>query len=130
MGEVDEARARLSVLRREAAQLLSLIDTSEYPAPSGQDIHPGMLGPYWEVDNLGVNRGPRWRVFADPQHPDVVFLGEQEYESFCWSADRWTPAWADIQCVRVEVARKYAMSILAACRWLDERRKPDLRVED
>ena len=126
---IEDAREQLAVLRREAAELLSLIDTSEYPAPTGEHIHPGMLGPYWEVDNSG-RRGPRWRVFASPGHLDVIFFGQQEHDSWAWDAARWTPDTADVQCVRVADARRYAMSILAACQWLDEHRQPCSRVAE
>lgn len=127
MTDVAAARERLAVLRREAAELIALVDTSEYPVPAGEDIHPLMPGPYWEVDD-SCPRGPRWRVIASPEHTDVVFLGAQDFESWAYHAARWTPTTADVQAVRIADARRYAMSILAACRWLDERRKPELRV--
>lgn len=129
MSAVEEARLRLAELRREAADLLSVIDTSEYPAPTGENIHQQMPGPYWEVDNFGPARhGPRWRINACPGHSDVLFFGEQDHESWAWDAARWTPQNADVQTVRLDTARRYAMAILAACRWLDEQRRPELRV--
>ena len=68
MTTIDAAHARLAVLRREAAELLSLIDTSELPAPTGEHISAGLLGPYWEV--AGSRRGPRFRVHAVPGETD------------------------------------------------------------
>lgn len=126
MTTIDAAHVRLAVLRREAAELLALIDTSEYPAPTSQDGSPALPGPYWEV---GENRGlPRWRVHALPEEPMTIFLGVRDghWPSGLHAVDLKR---TDVEPVPLAEARRLAMALLAACAWDDRMRKPRLRVE-
>ncbi len=124
MRAVEQARERLSVLRREAAELLSLIDTSEYPEPTDPRGTESMPGPRWDVGP--TPHGPRWRIHVCPEDaPNTVFIAERD----SWGRRLYVPDGADVDALPIAEARRLAMSILAACACLDEHRTPQLRVE-
>lgn len=95
----------LSTLRAQVRALLGLIDTGRKPDPFGI-IPPGKsnAGPVWKP-------APQWKVRAIDADagggPDVVYIT--------------TPAdWpGDYQSIAVDDARRFAMSILAACDWAE-----------
>ncbi len=124
MSVVEQASERLALLRREAAELLSLIDTAEYPEPTDPHGTRSMPGPSWDVGT--TPHGPRWRIHACPEDaPGTVFVAERDR----WGRQLYVPDDADVNATPIEEARRLAMSILAACTWLDEHRAPQLRVD-
>lgn len=98
---------RLRELREEAAELLALIDTAQLPPPDRISDSPHLPGPEWIVRE----DRDQWRVHATAQEADVVFIHTPDAMFI-----------TDVLAVRVRDARRIAMSLLAACDWVDKTR--------
>lgn len=114
--DIQRAHLRLVELRREAAQLLALIDTSELPEPTERLGTANMRGPMWVIGNP-ERRHWSIHVLNDSEHRDAVFIHSPS--DLMGSCDELT---GDTTSLRIENARRLAMAILAACAWLDEHR--------
>lgn len=112
---MSAARERLLELRREATEIIGLIDTTDLPKPSRPDGTVQLRGAMWEV---GTSEKWRryWTIHALVDEQDIVAIHTPD--GFPGSPGE--PG--DIVALSIEQARHLAMAILAACSWQDSRR--------